>query len=360
MHPSAPTTLTTRLATLLASAVRAPSGDNTQPWSFLVDANAGRIGLAVDPARDPSPMNAGQRMARIAIGAALENILATAARNGWKVEQVPATPPASAAIVVEEPSGAAGTIDPVLSSRVSNRRLFDGRDLPGAVVDKLAQETPELDGVRTIWIGARDRIAAVAKVISLADALMFGEQTMRQAFLGNVRFDAPADAEVAEGLSLAALELSGSDRIALQLMKRSPQWLVRYGGALRIFADHARRLVASASGLCVLSAPDDRPETDLIVGRAMQRAWLALTAAGLAVQPMMSLPVLENALTHGAVALHAALGRELVSNIRQSFRTLVPELGPGRPAFLFRLGHAPPPSGRTGRRPVEDVVRTVT
>jgi nitroreductase len=60
--------MTGTLDTLLARAVRAPSGTNTQPWRFVVDDEARTIALDLDPARDPSPMNAGQRMARIALG----------------------------------------------------------------------------------------------------------------------------------------------------------------------------------------------------------------------------------------------------------------------------------------------------
>lgn len=356
MSHAAPTAAS-RLTTLLMAAVRAPSGDNTQPWSLLVDADTGRVGLAVDPARDPSPMNAGQRMARLAIGAALENILTTAARNGWKVDPIPASPPAITAVLVGEPNAPGGAIDPVLLGRVSNRRPFDGRPVPAGLVETLARAAPELEGVRTMWLSDRPRIAALAAVVARADALMFGERTMRQAFLGNVRFDAPVDAEVAEGLSLASLELSAADRIALRLMQRSPHWLVKYGGALRVFAGHARRLVASASGLCLVIAADDREATDLVVGRALQRAWLALTAAGLAVQPMMSLPVLENVQRHGRVALQGTLDADQLAAIQRDFRRLVPELGAGRPAFLLRFGYALPPSGRTGRRPLVDVIQ---
>ena len=66
------------LEALVAAASRAPSGDNTQPWRFVVDRARGLVTIAVDPRRDPSPMNAGQRMARIACGAALENLVQAA------------------------------------------------------------------------------------------------------------------------------------------------------------------------------------------------------------------------------------------------------------------------------------------
>jgi hypothetical protein len=71
---------------------------------------------------------------------------------------------------------------------------------------------------------------------------------------------------------------------------------------------------------------------------------------------MMSLLVLENVLELGSPSLVAALGRERVAALGAEFRALVPEIGPARPAFLMRFGFARAPSGRTGRRPVHEVI----
>jgi nitroreductase len=343
------------LEPLLSAAGWAPSGDNTQPWRYLVDAQAGQIALLVDETRDPSPMNAGQRMARIAVGAALENLLRAAEGQGWGVDWESASGPALALVRLTGSPGATGAVDEAIVARVTNRRLYEGHPVSAEVLDRLAEETPILDGVRTAWIVDRERIEALAPLIGQADALMFGEPSMRRAFLSKVRFDAPPDAPVAEGLSMASLELTAADRLALRLMPKLPDWLLKLGGVSRVFAEKARQLVASASGLCLVVAPDRTELTDLAVGRAMQRAWLALTRHVLAAQPMMSLCVLENVLEHGRPALVAALGRARVEALSARFRTLVPEVGTGRPGFLLRFGYAPAPSGRTGRLPLSEV-----
>ena len=82
-------------------------------------------------------------------------------------------------------------------------------------------------------------------------------------------------------------------------MKRMPDGLLKLGGLAGVFAAKARQLVRSASGLCLVVAPDGAEATDLLAGRALQRAWLALAAEGLATQPMMSLLVLENVADRG-------------------------------------------------------------
>ena len=209
--------------------------------------------------------------------------------------------------------------------------------------------------MRTHWILGADRLAKLARLIGRADATMFGEASMRRAFLSKVRLDAAPGEAVADGLSPSSLELSAFDRWALRAIKRAPDRWLKLVGVSRVFAAKARRLVGSSSGLCLVVARDDGEATDLLVGRAMQRAWLALTAEGLAVQPMMSLLVLENVSEHGAAALVESLGRGKLAALRDEFRALVPEIGGWRPAFLMRFGFAPAPSGRTGRLPLQAV-----
>jgi len=338
-------------AALLAAAVRAPSGDNTQPWRFVVDYAAGTIALQVDETRDRSPMNSGQRMARIALGAALENLLRTANSNGWTVALQSPTPPALAFLRLQRPAGQPDHIDKVVTERVTNRRLYDGRPLPAEVLARLVRETPPLDGVRTHWITERERLTALAALIGRADALMFGEPSMRRAFLSKVRFDAPTTAEVEHGLSLASLEATWSERLALRTLRYLPNWLVRFGGLMKAMAAKARRLIESASGLCLVVAPDSAEATDLAVGQAVQRAWLALTVEGLAVQPMMSWLVLENVQEKGDPGLIASLGRDKLISVSTDIRTQLGNDIQGRPAFLLRFGYAPPPTGRCGRLP---------
>jgi hypothetical protein len=337
------------LETLIHAATLAPSGDNTQPWRFVVDADRGTIEFHVDPTRDPSPMNAGQRMARIAIGAALENAVRTAQHNGWKATLEPPKPPALAMLRIHGDPSSGGEIEEVIRNRVTNRRVYDGRNLDPELLARLRSLAPELEGVTTHWIVSKERIIELASLIGKADAMMLGDPTMRRAFLKKVRFERPPDERVEDGLSLASLELSLVERRMLKLLRYLPNWFLTMAGMQTAFADKARQLVRSASGFCLIAAPDSSEETDLIVGRVVETAWLALTESGLAVQPMMSPMVLENVTDNGASKLIDAVGCEPLHGLRKVLRRCIPEIGEARPAFLLRFGKAPSPSGRTGR-----------
>lgn len=339
---------------LIEAAVRAPSGDNLQPWRFVVDPDACRIDVFVDETRDPSPMNAGQRMSRIAVGAAVENLVRCARSRGFDVKSQIELQGETAVAVHLSLSGSPiseNLCDPAINDRVTNRRPYKNRPLPPETCSVLQRQTPAREGVRTHWIFDRSRISALARLIGEGDGIMFGEPSIRHAFLENVRFDLPADCEAEEGLPLGTLELAKADQFALRLLPYLPNWLFGLLGVRRKLAASAGRLVDSASGVCLLDQCELTPQMDILVGRAMQSAWLALTAEGMATQPMMSLVVLDNMICRDA--LPVSLKRSKVSSVLERFRELVPEMESAHPAFVMRFGFAKSASVRTSRLPLE-------
>ena len=343
-----------RLDALVGAALRAPSGSNTQPWRFAVEDGTGHVRVWVDESADPSAMNAGQRMSRIAVGAAVENLLRTAERNGWSAELEAAPPGMAAAIRVRGlEAGEAGS-DAILAGRVTNRRPYDGSPVAPELRSRLGAATAPLDGVATHWITERRRVEELAALVGRAETMMFGETSLRLSLLSKIRFDAAAGVPVEEGLPVSSLELTPTQRLALRFSLSLPGPIVRRGGVAALAGARARALARSASGFCLVVAPDDAAATDVVVGRAAERAWLALAGEGLAAHPMMSALVLESILTHGAREL-GPLGRGNVEALRDALRGALPEIGAGRPGFLMRFGRAEAPTERTGRLPLETV-----
>ena len=349
------------LHAIVAAATRAPSGDNTQPWRFDVNAAELCIDVRLDPSRDLSPMNSGQRMSLIACGAAIENALSVAREQCWQsrlefpevawTEELESCPLVARIRLEHQFGHASDRAARIVAARVTNRRMYDARPVPAELLADLESAVPARDGIRAHWIGERGRLEALADVIARSDGILFSEPSMRAAFLANVRFDLPADAEAESGLPLAALEADAGVRASMRVMKRLPQAAFKLLGMRAIFTSHARKLIRSASGLCVLTVESESPTAELHVGRAMQQAWLALTERGLAAQPMMSAMVLDCALHHGSPELIEALKRQNTAATLADFRAELERAGiSGRPAFLLRFGYAAAPSGRTGRR----------
>jgi hypothetical protein len=241
--------------------------------------------------------------------------------------------------------------------RVTNRRVYDGRAFDDATARALKEASPARGRVHTQWFG-RERARALGPLVEEAEELLFLDAALRDRALSSVRFDAKDREEVTTGLSMGSLELSLADRAALTALRKA----ARPAEAKKVGA-HARRLVESATGVCVITAGLD-PMDDVEVGRAMQRAWMALTKHGLAAHPMTTLVTLSLAFTNlaeidgardtipdaqDAVPIRA---KALVESLRRTFPNVAQD---ARIAFLMRFGWAEAPSCRVGRLPIEAV-----
>jgi hypothetical protein len=120
----------------------------------------------------------------------------------------------------------------------------------------------------------------------------------------------------------------------------------------------SRKSIAAASAVGLLLVEGTSPQDMLRCGRGMQRLWLCATQHELAFQPMTAITFLFHRLAAGGEGLSADDVRTL-GELRERHDALfglpaTPELAP---VMLFRLAKAEPPSARSLRRRVEDVLR---
>ena len=354
MSPSsvhaAGTTRAELLRELVSAAILAPSGDNLQPWQFEIDDANGSLTIHVDPTRDASPMNAGQRMARIAVGAAVENVVRTVFYSGGTCEVRTAPDAASVRIAVHSLNGSVRH-DPVIAARVTNRRRYDRQPISREQMDEVAAGVGELAGARAIWVTDRPAIDRIAGIVRRADRMLFGISAMRRAFFENVRFDAAYDAEVDWGLSLGSLEVARHELPLFRSLPKLPDWLFRLLSVARTIGAKSAKLVRSSSGLCVITAAGDSAEMDFAVGQVMQQCWLRLTESELAAQPMSSLFVLAGAGHLGLAGLHVDGQIQRINALAAELREVISIKGHYQPRFMLRFGSAAAPSARTGRDP---------
>ena len=340
---------------ILDAAQIAPSYNNMQPWRFAVEGDT--ISFLVDHERDRSPANANGRMARIGVGAAVECAVLRAGRMGSTVRF---ETPRENALVTFTVSPAKRTPEPdkALVRRTTNRRLYDGRPLDDATFTWLQEATPSHDATRTLWFG-RERVRALGLLIEEGETLFFGDiHRLREGALKAIRFDARDREEVARAIAWLPRALSSSERMALDALRRTPQDRLVAMGAFAKMGARARRLVESASGLCVITTQGWDPSADVAVGRiALRRAWLALTRRGLVAQPITSIAALGAILEgspDGAVQLNE---RERASSLVASVRAAFPSADRGsRIALLMRFGWAPPATARVRRMSLADSV----
>jgi nitroreductase len=349
-------TLPLHLERILDAARIAPSRENLQPWRFVVSGDT--ISFLVDHERDRSPANGGGRMARFAVGAALECALLRIGRMGATVRFLAPRGNALVTISVSTPKRMPEP-DKALVRRATNRHLYDARPLDDETFAWLREATPPLDSARTLWFG-RERARALGPLMEEGETLFWNDRRLREAAIGSVRFDVRDREEVTQGLSVGCLELSASERVTFDSFRRTPQERLAATGAFRKMGARARRLLESASGVCVITAPASDPNADVAVGRCMQRAWLALTRRGLVAQPMSSIPALQTVTLLDGQAGIEPVEPERTAALLGSFRAAFPSVERGAQiALLLRFGRAPPPTLRVRRLPLEESVAHV-
>lgn len=308
-------------AFLLRYAVLAPSSHNTQPWTFRVVDE--RIDVYGDLSRWLEVADSDQRELHVSVGCALENLLVAAEHFGFapRVDYVPNVdnPALVAHVHLEKSEGgeaasAERDLFHAIPRRHTNRREYDGRPIPEAVLSGLGELAVEPG----IGVHFTDEPAVRRRVDELtlrADALQFADPKWRE--------------ELGRWFGQGVFGTSW-------LVSKATQFAVSHLNLSRSTAKKDHELLQSASILGLVAVDEVSRESRVRAGQVFQRLFLAATQADLALQPMNQ--ILQ------------------VPAVRDEFEALLPA-GWGTPQITFRLGYAEP-EDHTPRRRLEEVVRT--
>jgi hypothetical protein len=306
-------------------ALLAPSVHNTQPWRFVLMADA--LEIHSDPRRRLRVLDPSGRQLIISCGCALFNARAALAARGYDpvVERFPdpdrpdllvRVSPASELGVERE----IGALDRYIISRQTNRRRFTDETVPPEVVSQLmnyaAEEQTMLFHVRTM-----NHRLAVARLSHEADAAENADPAYR-AELRAWTSDDPKRQDGVPAVVVPRVTGNAQDDIPIR------DFDARGTGAL---PPETRSSVNQS--LFILGTRNDDPLSWLRAGEALERLWLEAARKGYAVS--LFTQVVE------------------IPYFRERLRT---ELGlTMRPHILLRIGKAPITSSSMRRR-LQDVL----
>ena len=314
----APDQVTVRTA--VASASRAPSVHNTQPWRWLFDRT--RLHLYRDTCRRLSSADPQGRQLDISCGAMLDHVRVAFAAAGWAttVTLLPDTARDHLAVVEFAPAREVSELTRARAAAIDQR-----------CSDRLPMLPPrDWDQLHPRLRAAVEARGAVMDVLAASDRLRLAAASARSAalreydpqYLTELRWWAGNDSP-ADGVPISAL------------VSEAESAQVGVGRAFPVTPPALRRgELTDASRLVVLSSAADRPLDWLHTGAALSALLLDCTAAGLATCP----------LTH--------ITEVPVS--RRAIAVLLP--GHGQPQVVVRVGTAPTTTGQrpTPRRAVDD------
>jgi hypothetical protein len=166
-----------------------------------------------------------------------------------------------------------------------------------------------------------------------------------------------SDAEATcDGLDIATLELTPTDRAGISVL-RSPavSRTLRSTNGGQGLQQASRKAIAASSAVGVVTTSGTSPRDYFRGGRAMQRLWLTANAHGLAFQPMTAMLYVFARMDGGGSGLDER-DRSEFARARAEYLRLFAVNGGEAEVLAFRLGVAGPPTARSLRRPLAEIL----
>jgi molybdopterin/thiamine biosynthesis adenylyltransferase len=333
----------------------APSGGNIQPWRFEADHDEIRMYLV--PARTTT-MDVRYRGSYVAIGAALFNarVAAASLKNLGDCQLFPEGSPSHHVATLMVGEATDYEIAPLASrvrNRVANRQMGDGEPLDDDVINVLTRAV-QREGSQLRIASSRRQIDAMAELLGDSDRIRFLLPTLHREMVGELRF--PGRDSLDDGLDVRSLELSPPELAALDLLRR-PDVMAHLADwrAGRMLGGRTRASVASSSAVAVVTVPRSDPAWYVRGGSAVERLWLTAELHGLAVQPVS--PVFLYAVDERDFSrLGGERHAETIYELSRRFREFWDLEDGEQAALVVRLSHAVPPTVRSARLPLGDLL----
>ena len=337
---------------ILEAARMAPSADNSQPWTYCW--RDGWLELRIDPSRAGGVSDRRFVLSDLALGACVENISVQARSLGYQstIDLLPE--PGGEPLWVARIQFAAGPpgdgqLAAAIPRRQTDRSFPWGSSRCTEGTRAMSAAAEQLPGVSLVWMNAGPEYRAALKALRIAEGLRFRSKRLHAELFGSVRFDKGRKGIAEEGLTPATLGIGALEWPGFRLMRYWPAMrLARMVGADHVLAMRSAVLPVLKSGaLGVLCVTDTERVGVVRGGRGLERAWLAATSAGLAVQPYAAPGVLGL----GLIDIEPA-HRQRLARLRDTLRGIGCK---GHPLMFLRVGDQSDTSAvRGGRRPLSD------
>lgn len=274
---------------IISAGVRAPSGDNCQPWLFRHTDS--QIDIHIVPERAKSFFDYEFRGSMISVGAVIENLRTQAAQFNYECaieyacgigEQDPA-----ATITLKRSDRVAADTDylSAMRERTVNRRPYWPGSLDKKYVNEFAMNPVDETGMH--FFLNRDEINAWARVVYLADAIRYSHPQIHSDVFSNILLSKREAENRRMGLEIDRL---GAGPIAKPLMWLIKPWSrmsnLRKFGMDSLLARHSQLMAIMSGGICLVTVPSDEAQYWIKAGEQTQRLWITAQRLGICVHPM--------------------------------------------------------------------------
>lgn len=351
--------ITLDLERILDAGNNAPSGENCQPWHFVVRGTTIEVHLLPD--RDQSAYSWGQRASYLANGAVVENIVIAASAEQYRAE-VKYFPNTSdkwhvATIVLTKDS----TIEPdplasFIIRRISNRKPYTKDSLTSEERKTFANATAHGEYGTFVLVETPQEISRLGRVGSTNEEVMLANRSLHDFFFNHVNWTKGEDEEKKIGFYIKTLELPPP---AEKMFKLFSNWSVMRVlarlGFNRLVAKQNAATNASASAIGALMIDRTEPLDFVKVGRTVERLWLMATSLGLSFQPLTGVLFFKLKFDGKDKEEFSPHEQKLITDAYQEASRIFRADGK-HISFMFRVGRGDTPSAHAVRFPLAEAV----
>ncbi|MHB0865324.1 MAG: hypothetical protein ACYC1Y_00225 [Minisyncoccota bacterium] len=345
-----------RVTKILIAAAAAPSGDNSQPWRFVVHESS--IEFHYLPERDNPILNYEEGGTLIALGAALQNADLEARAQGY-APSTTLNESGSCVAIMRLSSG--GDLDvaqrpmrEAIFKRHTNRKAYGkislSREMRATILGPLISGSADL---KLFLIESQEAMGEVSRALTMMEETALANKALHTLFFSSIFWSEAKNRAGEQGLYIKTLELPPPVQALFRLLKhwRFAKLLAKVGFP-RFVAQTNAQQNASASALGVITALRLHRGTYLEAGKMLERVWLLATAQGLSLQIVTGITFLARSINNHDTA--RLLSDDEQERVRAAYATIKRNVDDGHePIIAFRIGTSNGPTEVTYRRTPE-------
>lgn len=312
---------------MIAYAIKAPSGHNTQPWWFETTGN--QIIIYPNYEKHLAVVDGNNRELFISLGCATENLCLAAYMLGYK----PDVSISSKGIIVIhlEKSGLVerDSLFYQIDKRQTNRSVYNRKEIPEVDLENILQHfQDEENGAFYVWKNGTSEFELLSRFVMEGNEIQMNDEAFKRELLSWIRFNKRHSEKTNDGISYATL---GAPNLPIFITKP----IVKASLSSKKQNKTDMKKIASSSHLVLLTSTEDTAISWVKTGRILQRFLLLLTQKGIA---------------------HAYLNQPCeVPELRQKMQNQFP-IKDEIPQILLRIGYAKTlPYSK--RKPIEEVMK---
>lgn len=347
---------------LVDSANQAPSGGNVQPWIWIFD-QKGILHLFHDQARSHSLLDYMGSGSLIAFGAALENLRLSSAKIGIQIEIIYQINDfeedciASVRFISKSdqplPVPHSELVEGI-GIRCTNRKNEKKQYLMPDQISEF-ENLARKSGFELEMVDQESDLEKLSEILGGMDRMrLFHEQGLKD-FIHEVRWSEKEAKETKDGIDIATLELSGTERAAMGLLKDPRtmrffrKFLMGYG-----LTKISKDTITKSSAIMLLQGNKFSPMTYIEGGKVLQRIWIKANLIGLSFQPVTASLFIFNKIKRDRNHGFTQDEEKIINELKSSFNTLFNKDQKMEEIFMFRINIAAEPSMRSYRRDVSE------